>query len=64
MIFAIEQSGRSLEWIEHETEAHGHKVSRYTLIAWTFGTTKRPQNATMNSVMAALGYERHWTLTQ
>jgi hypothetical protein len=59
--FAIAESGWTLEKIEHECEAHGHRVSRYTLMAWTMGATKRPMNSTMNTVMAVLGYERHWT---
>lgn len=58
--FAISESGMTLEAIERETEKNGHKVSKYTLLAWTYGDTKRPQNATMNSVMAAVGYERQW----
>jgi hypothetical protein len=58
--FAIEESGWTLERIERETEANGHRVSRYTLMAWYYGSTKRPQNATMNSVMAAIGWERPW----
>lgn len=56
----IEDSGWTLEKIEQETERNGHKVSRYTLLAWYYGSTKRPQNVTMNSVMAAIGWERHW----
>ena len=59
--YAIEMSGWTLEKIERETEANGHRVSRYTLMAWYYGETKRPQNATMNSVMAAIGWERQWT---
>jgi hypothetical protein len=60
---AIEDSGMTLEQIEHETEKMGHRVSRYTLIAWYFGETKRPQNCTMNTVMSVLGYERQWKKT-
>ena len=58
--YAIEQSGMTLEAIETETEKAGHKVSRYTLMAWYYGSTKRPQNFTMNTVMSVLGYERQW----
>lgn len=58
--FAIEQSGWSCEKIELETERAGHKVSRHTLLAWLYGSTKRPQNVTMNTVMSVLGYERKW----
>jgi hypothetical protein len=60
VLHAIEESGRTLEWIERETESHGHKVSRYTLLGWFYKGVKRPQNATMNSVMAAIGWEREW----
>jgi hypothetical protein len=28
--------------------------------AWFFGTTKRPQNATLEAAGRALGYERKW----
>lgn len=61
VLHCIEESGRSLEWIERETEQNGHKVSRYTLLAWFYKGVRRPQNATMNTVMAAIGWERHWT---
>lgn len=57
----IEDSGMTLEQIERETEAHGHKVSRYTMYGWLYGETKRPHNATMSTVMSAIGWERHWT---
>jgi hypothetical protein len=60
VLHAIEESGWTLEKIERETEAHGHKVSRYTLLAWFYKGTKRPQNATMNTVMAVIGWERPW----
>lgn len=57
---AISESGMTLEQIERETEKNGHKVSRYTLMAWSYGTTKRPQNATISTVMRAIGWERPW----
>jgi|SRR5215213_88607 len=60
VLFAIAESGWTLEAIERETEKNGHKVSKYTLIAWDQGSTKRPQNATLNSVMAAIGWDRPW----
>lgn len=60
VLFAIEESGRSPEWIERETEAFGHKVSRYTLLAWFYKGTRQPKNVTMNTVMAAIGWERPW----
>lgn len=58
--WAIEAAGKSVEWIEHETEKLGHRVSRYTILNWLYGDAKRPQNATMNTVMAVLGWERAW----
>jgi len=60
VLSCIEQSGWSLERIEAETEKNGHKVSRYTLMAWFYKGVKRPQNATMNTVMAAIGWHREW----
>jgi hypothetical protein len=59
--YAIEESGMTLEQIEQATEAHSHKVSRYTLLNWYFGETRRPQNATISTVMAVLGWDRPWT---
>jgi hypothetical protein len=41
VLSAIEQSGMTLEQIERETEAHGHKISRYTLMNWVFKGVKR-----------------------
>lgn len=61
VLSCIEQSGWSLEKIEAETEKNGHKVSRYTLLAWFYKGTRQPKNVTMNSVMAAIGWERQWT---
>jgi hypothetical protein len=61
---AIEESGWTLERIERETEAIGHRVSRYTLLQWMYGSTKRPQNVTMNNVMIVLGWERPWRRTR
>ena len=60
VLHCIEESGHTLEWIERETEAHGHKVSRYTLLGWFYKGVKRPQNATMNTVMAVIGWHRPW----
>jgi hypothetical protein len=60
VLHCIEESGWTLEKIEQETEKNGHKVSRHTLLAWFYKGTKRPQNVTMNSVMAAIGWERPW----
>lgn len=57
---AIEQSGMTLEQIERECEKFGHRVSKYTLMAWLYKDTRRPQNVTMNTVMAICGYERPW----
>lgn len=60
VIWAIQDSGRSAEWIEAECEKFGHRVSRYTILNWCFGSTKRPQNNSMNTVMAVLGWNREW----
>ena len=60
VLHAIEESGWTLEQIEAETEKHGHKVSRYTLLGWFYKGVKRPQNVTMNTVMAVIGWERPW----
>lgn len=60
VVGAITQSGKSAEWIEIESEKFGHKVSRYTVLNWCYGNVKRPQNASMNTVMAVLGWTREW----
>jgi hypothetical protein len=60
MCWAIQSSGKTLEWIERETEKVGHKVSRYTMLRWMQGDAKRTHNVTMNTVMAVLGYNRPW----
>jgi hypothetical protein len=57
---AIADSGWTLEQIERETEKNGHRVSKFTLMAWMYGSTKRPQNASMNNVLAAIGWSREW----
>lgn len=36
-------------------------ISRTTINNWLNGTTRRPQNFTMDWVGFALGYERKWT---
>lgn len=59
-LFAIEQSGWTVEQIEAETEKAGHKVSRYCLLGWFYKGVKRPQNATLSIVMSVLGWERPW----
>jgi hypothetical protein len=61
VIWAIGDSGWSAEKIELETEKNGHRVSRYTVLNWVYGDVKRPQNASMNNVMSAIGYSRTWT---
>lgn len=58
---AIQESGLNIETIEELTERSGHKISRGTIYNWMYGDVRRPQNVTMNTVMAALGYERRWT---
>jgi hypothetical protein len=45
------KSGATYDWITWNSG-----VSRSTLIAWFDGTTKRPQAATVNAVLRALGY--------
>jgi hypothetical protein len=60
VLHCIEESGWTLEQIEAETEKTGHKVSRWTLLAWFYKGVKRPQNVTMNTVMAAIGWQREW----
>ena len=57
---AIADSGMTLEQIERETEKHGHRVSRYTLMSWCYGDTRRPQNMTMSVVMSVLGWNKRW----
>lgn len=59
-LFAIEESGWTLEMIEAETEKNGHKVSRYTLLGWFYGGTRKPMNNTISTVMAAIGWDRPW----
>jgi hypothetical protein len=56
----IGESGLSPEDIEHETEALGHKVSRYTIMGWLYKSVRRPQNYTMTIVALALGYSKTW----
>lgn len=60
VLHCIEESGWTLEQIERETEKVGHKVSRYTLLAWFYKGTKRPMNSTLNTVMAVIGWQRPW----
>lgn len=56
----IGESGLSPEDIERETEAMGHKVSRYTIMGWLYKSVRRPQNYTMTIVALALGYSKTW----
>jgi hypothetical protein len=58
--WAIESSGKSVEWIERETEKLGLKVSRYTMLNWLYGSTRNSFNSKMNTVMYVLGYHRRW----
>ena len=60
VLACIEESGMTLEQIERESEKFGHRISRYTLLAWFYKGVKRPQNATMNTVMSVIGWERPW----
>jgi hypothetical protein len=47
-----ENSGASYKWIEQESG-----VTSTTLSNWFSGPTKRPQAATVNAVLRALGYK-------
>jgi hypothetical protein len=58
---AIRESGKTPEWIERETEKMGNKVSRYAILGWLHGGTKRPQNYTMTMVMRAIGWTKIWS---
>jgi hypothetical protein len=60
-LFAIAESGMTLEQIEELTERAGRKVSRYCLLGWHYKGVRRPQNATLSIVCAVLGWERPWT---
>lgn len=60
-LFAIAESGWTLERIEYETEKAGHRVSRYCLLGWYYKGVRRPQNSTISTVCAVLGWERPWT---
>lgn len=59
--YAIEQSGMTLEQIEEASERMGHKVSRYCLMGWFFRGVRRPQNSTLSTVAAVIGWHRPWT---
>jgi hypothetical protein len=48
----IKDSGVSHKWIEEESG-----VTAVTLRAWFYGTTKKPQAATINAVARSLGYK-------
>lgn len=59
----IGETGLSPEDIEHETEKLGHKVSRYTIMGWLYGSVRRPQNYTMTIVAMACGWTKTWAPT-
>jgi hypothetical protein len=46
----IEDSGQTFSWIEQESG-----VTSHTLRNWLYGTTKKPQAATINAVLRCLG---------
>ena len=48
----VERSGASYKWVNGESG-----VSTQTLNKWFDGSTRRPQAATMNAVLRALGYK-------
>ena len=55
------ESGLSPEDVEEETAKLGHKVSRYTIIGWLYGSVRRPQNYTMTIVALACGWTKQWS---
>lgn len=61
IVALIGEAGMSPEDIERETEALGHKVSRYTIMGWLYKGTRRPQNFTLTIVALACGYAKNWT---
>jgi hypothetical protein len=54
------ESGLSPEDVENETAKLGHKVSRWTVISWLYGSVRRPQNFTMTIVAMACGWTKTW----
>ena len=50
----VDESGASYQWIELHSG-----VTKVTLYNWFSGSTKRPQVATVNAVLRALGYTLH-----
>ena len=46
----VEQSGASLKWLHGESSVHTNTMSN-----WFNGKTRKPQAATMNAVLRALG---------
>lgn len=54
------ESGLSPEDVENETARLGHKVSRWTVISWLYGSVRRPQNFTMTIVAMACGWTKTW----
>jgi hypothetical protein len=48
----VEKSGASYKWVNGESG-----VATATISKWFDGSTKRPQAATMNAVLRALGYK-------
>jgi len=54
------ESGLSPEDVEEETAKLGHRVSRFTIIGWLYGSVKRPQNYTMTMVAMACGWTKTW----
>lgn len=59
-LFAIAESGMTLEQIEELTERAGRRVSRYCLLGWHYKGVRRPMNSTLSTVMSVLGWERPW----
>jgi hypothetical protein len=60
IVALIGEVGFSPEDVEHETEKLGHRVSRFTVLNWLYGSTRRPQNFTLTIVALACGYTKSW----
>ena len=60
VMYAIEESGMTVEQIEYESEKIGRRVSRYTILAWFYKGVRRPSNECISVVMAVIGWDRPW----
>jgi hypothetical protein len=48
----VEHSGASYKWVNQESGVNANTIAK-----WFDGQTRRPQAATMNAVLRALGYK-------